>query len=102
MTPERFGERDTSLDVAPDLGDHLLQELAVGLLLEDVEAPQKRHSGAHHGRELAGHDGEVAPLYLLEPLEEVLDVQRGFLLDDVEHDQPALAKLIRYRLLGIS
>jgi hypothetical protein len=56
---ERGREAGAGLDVGADVGEqprHLRVRAAAG---DDVERLDQRHAGAHHGRELAGEDGDV-------------------------------------------
>src|SRR3712207_7382249 len=48
---ERVGERQARLDVLADLDERLLQRLALGLPLEDVERLEDRHARADHRSE---------------------------------------------------
>jgi hypothetical protein len=96
---KRVGQRDSRLDVLAHVAEDLLQLLVLGLVLEHVERAQDRHTGRHHGRQLPRHHGQLLRLDPLEALEQVLARDPRLLLDDVEDDQPALAKFVGDRLL---
>src|SRR3989442_793550 len=59
---QRVREGVAALDVVHDRFRDFGAGLVLGLLREDVERLHQRHSGVDHGRELPGHDHEIAGL----------------------------------------
>ncbi len=85
-------ERQPRLDVLAHLDDRFLEELVVGLFLEHVQGAQDRQTGGDHGGELTREDRELAGLDRLD--ETQLDLARGVLVGDVEHDHAARLQLV--------
>ncbi len=99
--PHCVGQRAAGLHVPPYAADRLLEPLVLRLVLERVERAQHRHARCHKSGELPGEDRELARLDPAEAIEDRLELEGLVLLGDVEHDQPALAKLLGDLSLGI-
>jgi len=56
---ERRRQAGAGLDVGADVGEQARHARIRAATGDDVERLDQRHAGAHHGRELAGEDGDV-------------------------------------------
>ena len=99
MARHRVAQRQPRLDVLADRDDRLLEHLALGLLLEHVQRAQDAHARGDHRRELAREHRQLGGVDAFE--EAQVDLARGVLVGDVEHDQPARLQLVGDRLLGV-